>query len=261
MKKIYCVGLKDYMYVGSVPGESAFDEEPGDCNKTILCCVIPSEREFYSDEKIEIELEEIYTWCGSGYTTASYGEVISYTVNDFGPLTHIPKDHKPIELIGAMWDGEHVIYDEEFDTNGCELYDCEIKTNIFECSYDGGDSYYPMGGTYVNYDLFMKLPRTFNTRPIWVLYGASGSGKSTIAHNLRSDQIVYETDSANNGKLPDEIWADIIVVGNKWKEITYEKVLEHLPSDCEVISVQFNKSANSTTPIIEPVNEQKGEEL
>lgn len=240
-KKIYCVGLKELTYIGSIPVDSAWDEEPSNCNKTILCCIVPSENKFYSDKKIEIELEDIDTWCGSGYTTASYGEINSYVVSDFGPITHITKDHKPIEMIGAMWDGKDVVYDENFDDNDCYFHGCDIKTNIFEFSDDGGDSYYPMGGTLVNYDLFTELPRAFTDRPVWIFHGDSASGKSTIAYELRGDKVIYETDSAKDGKLPEEIWADIIVVGNKWKEITYEKVLEHLPSYCNVVSVKFDK--------------------
>lgn len=57
---------------------------------------------------------------------------------------------------------------------------------------------------------------------------------------MYSHLVVYETDSANNGNLPKEIWADVIVVGNKWKDISVETVKQHLPEDCKPVEVTFS---------------------
>ncbi len=243
LMKLYCVGAKNYMYPGKTPAESSFDEENDTCEKTILCCIAEYEfRKF----KIEIELETIYTWCGSGYTTATYGNMYPYKVHDFGPLTHVPKDHKRIELKGVLWDTEErdIVKDPKANVDlehETWFHEDDLVTNIFTYSADGGDSYYPSGGCYVDFDLFEELPRAFNCRPVWIFYGDSASGKSTLAHFCSTDVEVYETDSAENGVLPDEIWADIIVVGNKWKDITYETVIEKLPEDCEVVDVEFGR--------------------
>ena len=78
-------------------------------------------------------------------------------------------------------------------------------------------------------------------RPVWILSGASGTGKSTFGCILgETNYEVYETDSAKDGILPEEIWADIIVVGNKWKDVTVDEVKKHLPDDVNAIDVTFS---------------------
>lgn len=239
---IYCVGFKRVYYPGSVPGDSSFDEEPATCEKDILCCYIDD----YSHSKFEIELETVYGWCGSGYCTSTWGYMREYWVDDFGPLTHTPKDHKPIKIDGAYYErvyGENSVNADWFfsNTRSEDLwYDYEIDNNVFYYDADGDDNYYPRGGAGVNEELFEELPRAFKNRPVWIFSGESATGKSTLAH-LLADKRVYETDSAEDGVLPDELWYDVVVIGNKWPDITVDDICARIEKPAEIIIVDFNR--------------------
>ena len=243
---IYCVGMKRIFYCGTDSGDEAFDMVPATCEKEILCCYIDKP---YSKDKFEIELETSGGWCGSGYTTASYGDMcIKKNVKDFGPLTHVPKDHKPIKIDGAyyLWKKEDnkvttdFIFNKTVEEDEYAWTELEINNNLFYYDPDGGDSYYPMGSAGVKDELFEELSRAFSNKPVWIFHGASATGKSTIAH-LLEDKVVYETDSAENGILPDNIWADVIVIGNKWPNITLDAVCSRISDTDEIVTVGFER--------------------
>lgn len=239
---VYVVGMRKEMFVDEGPGDSAWDiNEPMENENYVLFCVTCEGR-----VKFTIDLSETYGWCGSGWTTASWGNMSFKRVNNFGPATHMPKERK-IKIEGVKYDDSRnsigdclnfsSVYEDEEEYYG----DIDIANNVFSFSSDGGDGYYPCGHVHVYEELFNKLSRAFDKMPVWILNGASGTGKSTFGYILEeSGKTVYETDSANNGKLPDEIWADVIVVGNKWKNITVEEVEKHLPEDCKAVNVKFS---------------------
>ena len=256
MEKVFCVGIKEVFYVGRGIGENAFDFEDAPCVKHYICCVS-------GREKFEIELETIDGWCGSGYTSATYGECSVSPVSNFGPMSYVPKNHSNILIDGLYLADLPEIRSKDFDNSNLiciggfvtrkhyELYAdnkynnddafwiSDVSNNVFSLSYDGGDSYYPMGGTNIDFSLFEKTKRAFSKRPVWIMRGESGTGKSTLAGLL--GKTVYETDSAKNGELPDDILADVIVVGNKWANINETTIIDHLyePDDCEIIFVNF----------------------
>lgn len=245
---VYVVGMRKELFVDDVPGDDSFDEVPGENERHILFCTTAEGR-----IKFTITLWTSYGWCGSGYTTASWGNLTCHNVyrNNYGPATHLPKDHK-ILLIGAKYDAskgdinEALTFDNSVDVELDEdeyPYEYDYKTNIFTVSFDGDDSYYPSGYSYVKEELFTELPRAMKKRPVWIFNGASGTGKSTFGCILgETNYEVYETDSAKDGNLPEEIWADMIVVGNKWKNITVDEVKKHLPDDVNAIDVTFSFS-------------------
>lgn len=260
---VYVVGMRVEKFVDEVPGEDIFDMVPDENDKYSLFCITAEGR-----VKLIISLITRYGWCGSGYTTASWGDIEVEHVKEFGPATHLPKDRKQIKINGVMYDASGSIgkinaekegkmwldglvlegtFEEDEDEEDWEerYFDCEIANNVFYHSSDGGDGYYPCGGAGVNLDLFTKIPRAFEKRPVWIFKGNSGSGKSTIGWMLseNSHKTVYETDSAINGDLPEEIMADVIVIGNKWKLITLDEIVRHhLPEDCKPIIVDFSHS-------------------
>ena len=231
---IYCIGIKVVLYSGTMPGDESFDYEDAECVKDILCCYVDD----YCRSKFEIELETQYGWCGSGYCEASWGVMNCRFVDSFGTLTHVPKDNKPIKIKGAYFD--YADNDWHFDRVDYDFYD-EINNNVFYCDEVGGDEYYPSGraGVHRERELFKELPRAFKQRPVWIFKGESATGKSTLAHILTADKKVYETDSAKMGILPDKLWCDVIVIGNKWP-ITVDDIRKRLV-DAEVIVVDFSR--------------------
>lgn len=238
---VYVVGMREEKFVDEFPGEDQFDMEPDENTRWLLFCETCN-----GAVKIIITLETAYSWCGSGWTTASLGKMHVDKVKTFGPATHLPKDRK-IKIDGALYDWtEGLTFGRSNYKNtpfyGHYDYDDGIVNNVFEYSAEADDSYYPRGGVHINMEVFEKCKRTFPNRPIWIFYGESATGKSTLGNILSKDgKRVYETDSANNGQLPNTIWADIIIVGNKWKDITIDSVKKHLPKDSTIVNVAFNK--------------------
>lgn len=238
---IYCVGMRVEEFVDEEAGEQAFDFEPSSNVRWKLFCTAMEGR-----RKFIITLSNVIGWCGSGYTTDCEGRLSIEFVNSFGPLTHKIRGARSYKFDNMI-----------FDDNKPALVDCVVigadnkepedesynsddyDTGVFSF-HDVGDSYYPNYWYDVNMDIFEELPRSFSKRPVWVLSGDSGAGKSTFGYYLSRDYTIYETDSANNGNLPDEIWADIVILGNKWKSITLDEVKKRL-GDVEVISVSFEK--------------------
>ena len=87
--------------------------------------------------------------------------------------------------------------------------------------------------------LFEKTPRMMEGRPVWIFAGASGLGKSTIGRFLElQGKIVYETDS--DQRLPNMIMADVIVAGNRNKNVTIDDICARLPDGVEPIFVEFS---------------------
>ena len=243
---VYVVGMRRELIVDAGPGSEAFDTELMENEQFVLFCITAEGR-----VKFTITLRTDYGWCGSGYTTATQGIMQLKRVSDFGPATHMVKDRK-VKIAGATYDAsknslwEALIFETDESSVDEDYYryrdDDAIVNNVFTFSSTGDDDYYPMGGVSVELELFVELKRAFKERPVWIFSGASGSGKSTIGYILETngDKLVYETDSANNGRLPKTIWADVVVVGNKWKDITPEVVKEHLPEGCKPVDVAFS---------------------
>ena len=174
-----------------------------------------------------------YGECGSGWCTASFGHMEVKRVDHFGPFTHRPK--QPLYIDGDIMshDGVYELVTEEND----EYDEYSVCTDVFKYSPDGGDEYYPRGGASVNLDLFEELPRAMSARPVWILKGASGLGKSTLGESLTAGgQTVFETDSVD--ELPDVITESVVVLGNR-SGFTVDDVKSRLFGTPKVILVDF----------------------
>lgn len=234
-----CHGMRIEYRVGEGPGDAAFDMEPCTVERYIL---------FFSDRGVKwtVTLENEDGWCGSGYTTAVNGSLSVRQVSDYGPATHLPKGRKAIDVPDVTYRYAKYGSFEMVTKDGAEVEECCVESGksdfLVFCYEDQGDAYYPANWWSVNMDLFDELPRSMNNRPVWILYGDSGSGKSTIGHYLKKSYMVFETDSVENGLLPEVIWADVIIVGNRWKEsFSMKDVISRIPDDAEPISVCFSK--------------------
>ena len=88
-------------------------------------------------------------------------------------------------------------------------------------------------------EMFEKTPRMMEGRPVWIFAGASGLGKSTLGRFLElQGKVIYETDS--DPRLPNVIMADIIVAGNRNKNVTIDDICARLPDGVEPIFVEFS---------------------
>jgi hypothetical protein len=205
------IGLRIEKYVGQVvSGHNCdFDYTDEVLEKHILCGI-------KSDgKKIEIALSQEDGECGSGWTTASWGNIEVNQVDKFNGYTYKPI--KPLII-------------DDFDDNKDD-----IDNKVFSISYDGGDSYYPSGGYSVNMELFKETPRNKSERPVWVFKGESNLGKSFISSKL-NELTTYETDS--NEVLPNVITEDIVVLGNKYT-YSLEEIKNRIFGEYELILVDF----------------------
>ena len=232
-ENIKVIGLAVEKYVGEdVSGHNChFEYTPAEMEKYHLFVTAPLP---YGRRKARyvITVWTDYGECGSGWCTASFGHMEVKRVDHFGPFTHRPK--QPLYLDGAIecTNGEYTFVTEEYD----EYDDYSICTDVFKYSPDGGDAYYPCGGTYVNLDLFEELPRAMSARPVWIVKGESGLGKSTLGESMAKSQTVFETDSVD--ELPDTITASVVVLGNR-SGFTVDDVKSRLFGTPKVILVDF----------------------
>lgn len=207
------IGMRKLYYLGQEAGDEMFEYDPATCVRYEILVT-------KNTVKYIVRLEEDHGWCGSGYTTASTGHIEIEPVYKFGPFTHFPKDLN-LTICGLE------------DDTCYEDYSC----NVFSVSFYGCDEYYPSGYVTVDEDLFVELPRAMKKRPVWLFHGTSCTGKSTLAM-LCEGKAVYETDSSM--ELPSIIYADIVVIGNKYN-FDREEIVKRLFDNPEVFDVEFTK--------------------
>lgn len=207
------IGLRIEKYIGKeISGHNCdFEYSDAELEKHIILGVLED------NTKVEIELSSDEGECGSGWTTASWGNFKINNVDKFNGYTH-----KPIrELIV-----KDVIDNDE-----------DVTNEAFSVSYDGGDSYYPSGNYNVNMDLFKPNGRGMDKRPTFVFCGESGIGKSSLSLKFNTDVVVFETDAYES--LPDNIIADVVVLGNKHKYTIVD--IKSRVKDTEMVECHFNK--------------------
>lgn len=184
--------------------------------------------------------------CGSGWCSATYGEINIKKLDKGMPFTHIPK--KTTFIDGFTINPDTLEWSQEFIPMGSIKYDVsdidrEMEStdinNIFAVSVVGGDPYYPSGYCRINFDNFEKTYRAMDKRPVWIIEGPSGIGKSTLASHIEG-LSVFETDSVD--KLPEVIYDDVVVLGNR-SGFTVEDVKDRLFGEHEVIEVSFRKDS------------------
>ena len=141
---------------------------------------------------------------------------VKKTVFKIKEIRHfVGTSYLPIQIFSIMLDTnkkEH--YNEAFDFN---------ETNIS-----------------IKYDNFKKSNRLKKIRPVWIVKGQSGLGKSYLTSILsnNSNLTIYETDS--NSKLADIICEDIIVIGNK-HDFSIEEIEGKIYGRHESIIINFDK--------------------
>ena len=169
------------------------------------------------NQKLEITLWREYGLCSSGCCEARWGRCEVNVVNSFGNMTH-----RPIKNL----------YIDDYRSKN-------IKNEVFEVNYDGGNHYYPYGDISVNMKLFENTRRSMEHRPVWIFVGSSNIGKSYIARHLELAKLnVYETDSSPC--LPKHIYADVVVKGNKY-DFSLEEIDKRICGEHKLITVEFKE--------------------
>ena len=152
------IGLRIEKYIDKeVSGHNCdFEYKDAEFEKHIICGILSDNR------KVEIEMSVSEGECGSGWSTASWGNIKVTEVKKFNGYTHIPKEVLNVEDVEPNFEGN-------------------ISNDVFSIDEDGGCNYYPSGGYNVNMELFKETIRAKNLRPVWIFKGKSNSGKSFLA--------------------------------------------------------------------------------
>ena len=219
------IGMRIEKYIGSkVEGHNCdFQYTDTEFERHIICII-------EGTSKFEVTLYESQGECGSGWTTASWGNMEVKQVEKFNGFTWRPKQNMRIENFSELC--------KQFDENDntyTNFTDINTGQTIFTCSQDGGCQYYPSGGYSVNLELFTQTIRHKQNRPVWIFKGKSNAGKSFLASHLK-DMSVYETDSSE--VLPEKIKSDVIVMGNKY-DFTLDEIKNRIFGNAEIKIVEF----------------------
>ena len=199
-------------------------------------------RDMMNDNKYIVTLHTSRGMCGSGVCSASWGNIKVEPWTKRCPFTHTPTLYTVIE--GFAINPDTLSIRQGFVPSARELYyngDGDvIANNVFCCDNVGRDYYYPEGSVNVCMDLFRPAARAMDKRPVWIIKGPSGTGKSTLAGHLEG-LSVFETDSVD--KLPETICSDVIVLGNR-SHFTVEDVKSRLFGDPNVMIVSFDRDGH-----------------
>jgi hypothetical protein len=130
-------GMREELYIGQEVSGHNCDFEYTDAEMTRHVVLLKSVDD---GTKVELTLQEDQGECGSGWSTATYGEFQWVVVEEFAGKTHIYTGND-IELTeDSMNTGEDSINNEAF----------------YFSSY-GGCHYYPSGGYSVDFDKFTPI--------------------------------------------------------------------------------------------------------
>lgn len=202
-------------------------------------------RDIKNKRKYEITIQT-RTWdSGCGYGLNTRGKIDIEKLDKNKPFSHTPIETMFIEGFSIDpstlgWKQEH--YTKRYEGDD----DIYIENNVFSFSEFGGDMCYPRGSARINMQRFAVLPRAMEKRPVWIIKGPSGTGKSTLAGHIEGLDV-FETDSVD--KLPKEIDADVIVLGNRSK-FTVDDIKSHLFGEVNVIQVSFEQSTGQRINIL-----------
>lgn len=163
--------------------------------------------------------------CGSGWTTASYGNIEEAEWN--GGWQYIVPDVNV-----------SVVKDIDYYNN--VLKRVKIDGNIFlEVDEYGGDEYYPCGYVKIKKSVLEKYSTGRNTKDIvYLVNGKSNLGKSSLMH--RTGLKVFETETLGYGEhgITNEINDnDIIIYNTNFNKITFNES----KIDKKIINVTFEE--------------------
>jgi len=180
----------------------------------------------YGSVLVELECSTTHGQCGSGWTTASWGNISWKKLEEIGSLHFTPIEYSEIS----------------FDLDDIPS---RIEHNLFEYSECGYDSYYPGGHFTIEENGWRSTGRKPAKPMVHVFYGSNASGKSTIAS--LTEKTVIESDSFETSdafidslEITKKPMGDaIIVVGGK-HQIDLDTVTALLEEHNTVVKVNFS---------------------
>jgi hypothetical protein len=185
---------------------------------------------------LQLSLATQHGMCGSGYCSATWSHQKLTSVQEVGPLTHVPT----IQMRGQV-----VIN----GTVGPHSLKQVFENEIFGWSGDGGCGYYPSGHAWAkvdNTEFWTPTGRGFTKPLIHVFVGGSNTGKSTLGRFVSPTATVYETDKSEEF-MEGMAYAQVIVLGEKHPEHTVHGVREFFKKhklDVELVPVRFSSNVN-----------------
>lgn len=245
-KKFYVIGMAQEVVMTKVPGEEMFD-------------MIDGQMYIYHLYLKDLETNDIYDfsfwtedgWCGSGYTTATWGcYEFTKCVNKHIPMMFNYVYAKPDKTVflDVDDDGEPMAALEDDDWGEvAHVYD-SFGNSIISVNTDGGDSYYPCGGAFVDESYFRKVREIDEVRrKVFIFIGPSGVGKSYLTAKLigENDHDLFDTDEQEI-KEDTTITATYIVIGQK-RPCAIDDVIKHIydheSTDVVVVSMALLRVA------------------
>lgn len=208
MNKYNVLGITETQYVGDrlVGHNGKFVNEPE---------VMRSHRVYVelNEKTICISLfinycESSARWCEAAVANV---ECVEIEPGNILPFTHVPVT--PFTM-------------EEVDDSLSE-----IQNEVFTFSADGGDKNYQSGYYNINWEKFKETPRLKSKRVVYIFTGENGVGKTYLANSL-DDLDVMETDVLD--KLPDAIYAEVVVLGNR-RGFTLDEVKERIFKPAHIV--------------------------
>ena len=183
-----------------------------------IVCLDQETSEFY-----QMDCKTTHGMCGSGWTTASWGDIKATKVDIVGPLHYVPKESTALDTIQPSW---------------------SMENELFSFSENGGCDYYPSGSFTINLEGWRATGRKPSKPMIHIFYGDNGSGKSTIASLTENKVIESDSFESSNAfidsleitKPLDDV---IIVIGGKHK-IELDTVASLLEENNTVVKVNFS---------------------
>jgi len=252
MVKIQITGLQEIKYVKNClkNADEGFAEYKEISTKHTLFGVLNDDNR----TRIRIKLEASDGECPSGYCLSTYANISIKILKKFGLYTHVPKKKLEINL---KFDLGKLMGDKElktYDIKGSDEED-DINNAAFDFSPYGDDNYYPTGHYEIKFNAFEKTNRFKEYRLVYIFKGPSGVGKSFLASKI--GLMIYETDSSE--KLPDVIYAGVIVLGNRNK-FDIENVKSKVFGPAEIIICDFSSVGivNKDNIKIEPLKPSVG---
>lgn len=244
-KKFYVIGMLQEVVHTMVPGDDNGMNDMVDGTMDVFHLYM---RDWTTGDIYDFSFWTDEGWCGSGYTTASWGCYdFSKCENKHIPMIFNYAYRRPDKTVLLDLDSDGNPQVDETDNawgNIVRVYD-SAGNPIIEVNDDGGDEYYPCGGVSLYKSYWRRIRGTDEIRrKVFVFTGPSAIGKSYLVSKLAGDSDMF-FDTDEKGIIGDTvITATYIVIGQK-RPYSLEDVIKHIydreNTDIVVVNMEQSK--------------------